>query len=222
MAKVEKEVIKFLKVREVLSPKRAYSFDAGIDFFVPKFTKKFLEDLKGKNSKLFPDVEDSNNLFYNTLTIGGTGGCVSYNLNEPIAGPIKFDDKEGKPYFILPPHSRVLIPSGIHVRMANPGRALIAANKSGVATKEGLVFSAQVVDYTYKGEVHIGVINTGTDMVRIYEDMKLIQFVETPVFNNEVEVITSSEESKNLDLTTFYEGLQDDRGAGGFGSTNKK
>ena len=58
-----KEKIKFLKVREVSSPKRAYPFDAGIDFFVPKFTKKFLEDLKSKNSKLFPDPENVDNLF---------------------------------------------------------------------------------------------------------------------------------------------------------------
>ncbi|NMC60458.1 MAG: hypothetical protein GYA51_13905 [Candidatus Methanofastidiosa archaeon] len=221
-----KEKIKFLKVREVSSPKRAYPFDAGIDFFVPKFTKKFLEDLKSKNSKLFPDTSENTNHFNTSLTITGTGGCVSYNLNEPIAGPIKFDEKKGQPYFILPPHSRVLIPSGIHCRMAQPGRALIAANKSGVATKDGLVFSAQVVDYTYKGEVHIGIINTGTDCVRIYEDMKLIQFVETPVFNNEVDTIeidpNSSEQSKEANLKEFYEGLQDDRGAGGFGSTNKK
>ena len=37
---------------------------------------------------------------------------------------------------ILEPGQRVNIPSGIHCQMATPSRALIAANKSGVATKQ--------------------------------------------------------------------------------------
>jgi dUTPase len=102
--------------------------------------------------------------------------------------------------------------------MATPGRALIAANKSGVATKHGLIFGAQVVDYLYQGEIHISIINTSTKIIRIYEDMKLIQFLETPVFNSVIEIV----ENVTGEAVSFYDGMQITRGEGGFGSSNKK
>ena len=103
--------------------------------------------------------------------------------------------------------------------MAKSGRALIAANKSGVATKHGLVYGAQVVDYTYKGEIHLSLINTSWDSVKITPGMKIIQFLEMPVYNSQVVI-----EAQRFpgDEEKFYEGLQDDRGDGGFGSTDKK
>ena len=90
--------------------------------------------------------------------------------------------------FVLRGHERILIPAGIKCRMEEPGRALIAANKSGVASKKGLIYGAQVVDFTYKGEIHINVINTSNKPVEITPGMKLIQFLETPIFSNPVEV----------------------------------
>ena len=177
--------IKFLKIRDVKSPTRAYEFDAGIDFYVPEFNKLFLKDLADKNAG-------------RDLRMGGDKGVE---------------------YIEVPGHSRIMIPGGIKSRMAEPGRALIAANKSGIATKTGLVFGAQVVDYTYKGEIHISLINTSKVATRIYAGDKVIQFLETPVFNSPVEIV---EMKYAEDEQKFYKGLQDDRGAGGFGSTDKK
>jgi deoxyuridine 5'-triphosphate nucleotidohydrolase len=117
--------------------------------------------------------------------------------------------------FQLKPQERILIPSGIHCQMANHGRALIAANKSGVATKTGLIFGAQVVDYEYQGEIHISLINTGNSSVRIYAGMKAIQFLETPIYNSEILI------SESLSVDKFYE-TSTSRGADGFGSTDKK
>lgn len=222
------EITKFLKVREVISPKRAFPSDAGIDFFVPKFTTTFVKNLKEKNPDLFPKNELGVIATYMTSSVGSSSGSltlanssnkqkVTYDLDDENDTFFKFDEEKGDLYFLLPPHSRVLIPSGIHSRMATQGRALIAANKSGVATKHGLVFGAQVVDYTYKGEIHISVINTSTKVVRIYENMKLIQFVETPIIANPIEIV---EEKDSSDFVKFYEGLEDDRKAGGFGSTD--
>jgi len=191
MAIIIKETIKFLKIRSVKSPTRAHEFDAGIDFFVPEFFAIFLKDLEDKNPLIFKTA--------------------------PGEDFVKKDEGD-KLYFLLNPGLRVMIPSGIKSRMAHPGRALIANNKSGVATKHGLVFGASVVDYTYKGEIHLSLINTSLEPVRIYENMKILQFLETPVFINEIEMFESSFVSES----TFYEGLQDDRGSGGFGSTDKK
>jgi dUTP pyrophosphatase len=184
----EKEKIKFLKVRDVKSPTRAYEFDAGIDFYVPEFNKEFLEDLADKNQ----------------------------------GRDLEMRDAEVNPYIAIPAHSRIMIPSGIKCRMDSPGRALIAANKSGVAVKTGLVFGAQVVDYTYKGEIHLSLINTTDREILITPGQKIIQFLEMPVFTSEVEIVEAVSEDMDEITEKFYEGLQDDRGEGGFGSTDKK
>jgi dUTPase len=226
------KTIKFLKRRDVLSPSRSYEYDAGIDFYVPKFNVSFIKDLKEKNPDVFnPDLDSESSLHFSlsgttsgTLTMENDKSQVQvkYDLSDDNDSIIKFDDEVGKNYFLLSPHSRILIPSGIHSRMQEPGRALIAANKSGVASKSGLIFGAQVVDYTYKGEIHINVINTSLKVVRIYEDMKLIQFLETPIFNSSIEI---AEDDNTVPfrsrIVSFYEGLQDDRGTSGFGSSNK-
>jgi dUTPase len=113
---------------------------------------------------------------------------------------------------------RILIPSGIHCQMAHSGRALIAANKSGVATKTGLIVGACVVDYEYQGEIHISLINTSNIPIpaMITPGMKAIQFLEIPIYNSDIEV----EEGKTLEK--FYEEKTTTRGADGFGSTDKK
>lgn len=189
---IPKDTIKFLKIRDVKSPTRAHEFDAGIDFYVPEFNKTFLKDLIDKNQ--------------------------GRDLDQGV-------DDEGD-YILLPPGSRIMIPSGIKSRMAHPHRALIAANKSGVATKYGLVYGAQVVDYTYKGEIHLSLINTSAydgKFVKIRPGMKIIQFLETPVYTSKVEVWENHSSTTKEELEEkFYEGLQDDRGAGGFGSTDNK
>jgi dUTPase len=225
------ETIKFLKVRKVKSPTRAFEFDAGIDFFVPEFNKLFIEHLKEKNPLVFEDYSiDENKIMFDSGSTSGiltmsqdNGSKIKYDLTDNNDSIIKFDDKKGENYFLLPPHSRVLIPSGIKSRMYSPGRALIAGNKSGIATKNGLVFGAQVVDYTYQGEIHLSLINTSTKNVRIYENMKILQFMETPIFYSPIEIIDGQDDgiSKNANIRLFYEGLKDDRGPRGFGSTNK-
>lgn len=84
-------------------------------------------------------------------------------------------------YITLLPNSRILIPSGVRTAF-DKATALIAANKSGVSTKKGLVFTAQVVDSDYDGELHIGVANISSEPVTIKTGDKLIQFIHTPVY----------------------------------------
>ena len=222
--------IKFLKTRKVKSPSRAYDFDAGIDLYVPEFCAQFIKDLKEKNPEIFPEKENDSNTNHGCLTTAygnttltimsnSSSGCgsVSYSLDDKNDSLIKFNDITGENYFILSPGQRVNIPSGIKLRMSSPGRAFIAFNKSGVATKLGLVAGACVVDYLYQGEIHLSVINTSTKIVRIYENMKLLQFIEIPVFNSDIEVLEGE-----TTAITFYKGMKTDRGADGFGSSDKK
>lgn len=115
----------------------------------------------------------------------------------------------------LYPHERVLIPSGVYCQMEEPNRALIAANKSGVATKNGLIFGAQVVDYEYQGEIHLSILNVSDSIVVLTSGMKILQFLETPIFTSVIEVQSGKEPSN------FYSEITT-RGADGFGSTDKK
>ena len=223
--------ISFLKTREVKSPSRAYEFDAGIDFYVPSFTANFIKDLKKSNPMLWTNDIDYSHISTCVTTVGtlvssgsiyhtGTVKPVTYNTVDVNDSDIKFDEESGKNYFVLAPHSRINIPSGIKARMSSPGRALIAFNKSGIATKFGLIAGACVVDYLYQGEIHLSLINTSTNVVRIYEDMKIIQFVETPVFNSHIDVIPLNLESDpDKETRTFYKGMQTDRGEKGFDSS---
>ena len=116
---------------------------------------------------------------------------------------------------ILRAGQRVLIPSGIHCQMKSPDRALIAANKSGVASKLGLIFGAQVVDFEYQGEIHLNILNVSTQTRLITYGMKMLQFLETPIFTSEVEI------TENIEPSEFYTKVTT-RGAKGFGSTDKK
>jgi len=115
---------------------------------------------------------------------------------------------------VLGPNERVLIPSGIYCQMAKSGRALIAHNKSGVATKFGLVYGAQVVDYEYQGEIHLSLIYTGNGSCEILPGQKILQFLEIPIFTSEIEIFG------NLIPASFYE-RETTRGPDGFGSTDK-
>jgi deoxyuridine 5'-triphosphate nucleotidohydrolase len=116
-------------------------------------------------------------------------------------------------YITIPAHCRVLIPSGIKTWLP-VGTALIAANKSGVASKKGLIFGAQVVDSDYAGEVHISVINTTNASVTINTGDKLIQFIHTPVLLSPLDEV-DAEEFERLHSESL-------RGEGGFGSTGTK
>lgn len=215
--------IKFLKIRDVKAPTRANKYDAGIDFFVPKFNEEFVDRLIEINPQ-FEETSFGTAEF--TLTQSGTGSLtinetVEYDSVDKAKEGEKlfgYDPEKGEPYFILKPHNRVKIPAGVKCRMEKPDRALIASNKSGVSTKLGLIFSAQVVDYEYTGEVHIGIINTTTKHVKIYQNQKIMQFLETPIFTSELEI----HDVKSTDFEEFYKGFESERGDGGFGSSDKK
>lgn len=114
---------------------------------------------------------------------------------------------------ILRSGQRVLIPSGIHCQMENHDRALIAANKSGIASKYGLIFGAQLVDYQYSGEIHLNLIYTGGGMCEIIPGMKILQFIETPIYCSKILI------EENKAINEFYE-KETKRGARGFGSSD--
>lgn len=117
---------------------------------------------------------------------------------------------------ILNPLSRILIPSGIKVWIENKHSSLVAANKSGVATKKGLIYTCEVVDADYTGEIHIGVYNTNNDTVILEEGEKIIQFLHLPI------ILSTLEEIKLEQYNSLISNMNIDRGDKGFGSTGNK
>ena len=145
--------MKFSVIRDVKTPQRANSTDAGIDFFVPN-------------------------------DYGGT---------------------------ILGPSASALVPAGVKADVPE-GYALVAFNKSGVATKKRLQVGACVVDCGYQGEIHSHIYNTGQEAVEIEAGDKLVQFLLLPLGSPEVEIVPESE---------LFD-TESTRGSGGFGSSGVK
>jgi dUTP pyrophosphatase len=111
-------------------------------------------------------------------------------------------------HFTVQPGSSALIPSGIKVSVPK-GHALVAFNKSGIATKRGLIVGACVVDEDYQGEIHLHLMNVGQEPQEITAGDKITQFVLLPVLYDGVEVVEPS---------SLYEQATV-RGDGAFGST---
>jgi dUTP pyrophosphatase len=111
-----------------------------------------------------------------------------------------------QPQMFLEPSQSVLIPSGIKCDVPD-NYALIAFNKSGIATKKQLIAGACVVDSDYTGEIHLHLINLSKTTVLIEPGEKILQFILIPVFLDEI-----VEDNDYIAKTTL-------RGEQGFGST---
>ena len=118
------------------------------------------------------------------------------------------------PYIVVRPGTRVLIPTGIHTALEPKDSALIAFNKSGLAANRGMIVTAQVVDSDYTGEIHVGLLNTSDEYVEFRQGEKIGQFVHVPIYLTDLVEVTGE----------TYDNLtnKSDRGAGGFGSTDKR
>lgn len=108
----------------------------------------------------------------------------------------------------LKPNEDINIPSGIKCQIPH-GYALLGVNKSGVSLNKKLQVGACLVDEDYTGELHLHVFNCGRKNVEIKAGDKLVQFILTPIFYDEIEV-------------TKLKVKQTQRGEGGFGSTNEE
>jgi len=107
---------------------------------------------------------------------------------------------------ILRPGEDILIPSGIKANIPT-WYMLMAANKSGIATKNKLIKGAEIVDEDYTGEIHIHVFNAGKANDILEAGKKIIQFILVPVNYEEVEVVDQ------------LDSIETQRGESGFGST---
>lgn len=134
---------------------------------------------------------------------------IHRNPNAHVRYKVEECDGHEKLYITVLPGGKLLVPSGIKVAI-NPGTMLMAANKSGVSTKQGLVYTAEIVDSDYAGEIGLGVANLSDEPTVIVSGQKLVQFIHTPIILSEPVQITEEEH-------TLYHS-DSARGDNGFGS----
>lgn len=113
----------------------------------------------------------------------------------------------------LLPNEKILIPSGIKVNFDGDPKSFIAFNKSGVASKKGLVTLACVIDQDYQGEIHISLANISNDICSIKENEKITQFIMIPIIYEDIIEVN--------DVSILYNGITD-REDRGFGHTDLK
>jgi dUTP pyrophosphatase len=176
--------VEFTKVRKVKTPTRANRHDAGTDFYIPDYDLSFV--------KVMQKVNANNRIEYQTV------------INENGETDLEIH---------IMPSSQILIPSGIKVNIKDKNTALIAYNKSGVATKYSLLVGACVIDADYRGEIHINLHNVSSKPVVIRTGQKVAQFIHQPIIDTQW---------SEIDNTAFDNLESTDRGNGGFGSSGDK
>lgn len=106
----------------------------------------------------------------------------------------------------LSPGWRALIPTGISISLPRGTEAQVRP-RSGLAIKHGITLlnSPGTIDWDYRGEIKVILINHGEDAFVIERGMRIAQLVVAQVVKAKLVV------ADNLDATH--------RGAGGFGHT---
>lgn len=158
-----KSNVQFTKIRDVKSPNRAHSTDAGSDFFIPNYSDEFFAALKEKNK--------GNKLIYQ-MTVGDNGQELEITIL---------------------PGEQVNIPSGIKVNILDKDTFLECKNKSGVASKYHLDVMACIIDADYQGEIHLNFVNTGNENVTIKTGQKIVQLIQQHYLDTQWEEITTDE-----------------------------
>ncbi len=128
-------------------------------------------------------------------TAGAAGADICANL-------------AGGAAIVLQPGARRLIPTGLHMAVAE-GFEIQIRPRSGLALKYGiaLVNAPGTIDSDYRGPVGVIVINFSEAPFEVVHGMRIAQMVVAPVTKADFAVV------ETLDETL--------RGAGGFGSTGQ-
>lgn len=182
--------MQFIKTRVVKNPVRNVSENAGIDFYIPAYCQGFRADLVTKNPGIFTPYNKVSTFFAKLFRK-------------------TFITMDGQIY--IAPHKDIIIPSGIKSKFG-PELALIANNKSGIATKKKLVFGASVIDASYQGEWHLHLINTSNKYQVLECNQKVVQFIPHLISTDEIEMVDLSAEEFYTEKTSRGDGWQGSTG----------
>jgi len=133
------------------------------------------------------------------VPVYGTEGASGADLKAKLEAPV-----------VLAPGDRRLIKTGVVFEIPRGYEGQIRP-RSGLALKKGLTVlnSPGTIDYDYRGEVGVILINLGKESQLINNGERIAQIVFAPVS----QAMFSREKKENLRET--------ERGTGGFGHTGK-
>lgn len=138
------------------------------------------------------------------LPVLGTSHSAGYDIYSIESGEIQ-------------PHSQAMISTGISLRIPHLDHPFLAVyasvrSRSGLSAKHGIEVGAGVIDEDYRGELKV-ILHNHSDKVFTYnQGDRIAQFIlEVRYKPQSIEEITSEDD----------DGLETDRGVGGFGSTGK-
>ena len=107
---------------------------------------------------------------------------------------------------VISPGARILVPTGLVIELPQNHEGQIRP-RSGLAYKHGITVlnSPGTIDADYRGEVHILLINHGSEPFEINRGMRIAQMIIAPVVQVQVEEVETMSDTN--------------RGAAGYGST---
>ena len=126
-----------------------------------------------------------------------TGGAAALDLHACIDEDI-----------VIPPHGRVMIPTGIAAAIPE-GHVGIMAVRSSMGAKNGITLAngIGVIDSDYRGQLHASLFNTNDTPYTVQSGDRVAQLMIVPVAHPTLKVVDALPET--------------DRGTGGFGSTGR-
>lgn len=104
----------------------------------------------------------------------------------------------------LKPLERVNIPLGVSLEFDNTHVCLVQG-KSGIAKRLGLDSIGNVIDSSYRGEIHAQMVNVSNEVVKVEKGTKIAQLLFIRISTPEIQLVEDLSESI--------------RGEKGFGST---
>ena len=109
----------------------------------------------------------------------------------------------------IPAGQRAVIPTGIAIALPDPGHVALVFARSGLGIKHGIAPAncVGVIDSDYRGEIMVGLQNSGDADYTIQPADRIAQLMITPVIQATVTMVDELDDTQ--------------RGAGGFGSTGK-
>ena len=110
---------------------------------------------------------------------------------------------------IIPAGGRKLIPTGIAIALPSADYVALIFARSGLGIKHGIAPAncVGVIDSDYRGEIMVGLHNSGDTDYTVHPGDRIAQLMITPVVQATVTMVDELDDTQ--------------RGAGGFGSTGK-
>lgn len=107
----------------------------------------------------------------------------------------------------IPARGRIVVPTGIAIALPSPDYVALVFARSGLGIKHGVAPSncVGVIDSDYRGEVMVGLQNSGDTDYTIQPGDRIAQLMVIPVVQAQVRMVDELDETR--------------RGSGGFGST---